>query len=103
MTSAVASASEDFVFCCSTIFVVRFAHGLLARSLVEFQELRGVCFFCHEFREFSRIAFYCVFSLYVLFLSSDFQSLQGRSQFIVLFLVQVKIFVVGDQATFVYC
>ena len=39
MTSAVAFAQEDLYF-----VSFRFAHGVLARSLAEFKELRGVLF-----------------------------------------------------------
>ena len=61
---------NSYLTFCFSLFTVRFAHGFLARSLMELEELRGVCFFCHEFREFSRIAFYCVFSIYILILYS---------------------------------
>jgi hypothetical protein len=42
------------------------AQRFLAQSLAEFDELRRVLFFCHEFREFSRILFYYVFSMLVV-------------------------------------
>ena len=46
----------------------------------EFGGVRGVTqslFFCHEFLEFSRIVFYCVFSLSFSALRSFIQPLQG--------------------------
>ncbi len=48
---------NSYLTFCFSLFTVRFAHGFLARSLMELEELRRVCFFATNSANFLELFF----------------------------------------------